>query len=63
VAGKRYFAFGVEQIGSGGSNRANVIGELAAEYLRDRYDRTSRGVDGSIGISGVGLAESDWGLP
>jgi len=38
---------GVEQIGSGGSNRAKLIGELAAEYLDDRADRTNGGVDGS----------------
>jgi hypothetical protein len=38
---------GVEQIGSGGSNLAKLIGELAAEYLDDRADRAKGGVDGS----------------
>jgi hypothetical protein len=40
---------GVEQIGSGGSNLAKLIGELAAEYLDNRDARVKGGVDGSSG--------------
>lgn len=47
--GNRYLGRGVEQIGSGGSNLAKLIGELAAEYLDDRDDRVKVGVDGSLG--------------
>jgi len=49
VGGNRYLGRGFEQIGSGGSNLAKLIGELAAEYLDDRADRDAGGVDGSIG--------------
>jgi len=49
IGGNRYLGRGVEQIGSGGSNRAKLIGELAAEYLDDRVVRLEGGVDSSIG--------------
>jgi hypothetical protein len=50
LGGNRYLGRGVEQIGSGGSNLAKLIGELAAEYLDVRDARLKGGVDGSIGV-------------
>jgi hypothetical protein len=50
IGGNRYLGRGVEQIGSGGSNLAKLIGELAAEYLDNRDARVKGGVDGSPGV-------------
>ena len=46
IGGNRYLGRGVERFGSGGSNLAKLIGELAAEYLDDRVIRLKGGVDG-----------------